>query len=158
MKIIHISNLTGEVEDKEVTWRPSVNKSLLDQSNRSFLRTIQLTEQGLFIIKGKEVAGFPLNEFIKLVVNQCPTLTWAPQVKVEVVDGVATAKVNSETAYSVTWQVFNGEKWDDTLDTGDSYTPSGVLSFGFRAKATNATGSGVSNVSQFTPSSSYQVT
>ncbi len=81
MKMLQITGLTGQVADIDRDWRPMTQKSVMDRSNVKFIRTIQLSEQGLIVVQGKNVALVPMGELLALVETLCPVLR--PPVVVE---------------------------------------------------------------------------
>ncbi len=74
MKMTKVTNLTGIAEQVDEAWRPMTQKSVLDKSNKNFLRTLQLGEHGLVVLRGKEVCYLPMSAILALVEAHCPLL------------------------------------------------------------------------------------
>ncbi len=87
------------------TWTaPAQQTTILDSTNKNFLRSIVLSSAGIRAIRPSVQAGISIHELLLVLIGQEPTLTWAPIISVQPTNQScvhsSTAAVFSVTAAS----------------------------------------------------------
>lgn len=135
--------------------------TILDATNRQFLRTIVLSNDGVRVSRGTTSAGIAMADLFSALATLESALTWAPIITVQPVaryipSGTGTAfavTATSETDISYQWQksTDSGATWGNQANTGvytgattATLTISDVASLGgneYRCVVTNSSGS-----------------